>query len=198
MPDGTGTFPARCGRSKGPVATGPSRFFPEHRMSTLNRLLRAPSLPFVANLAASVGLVGGGLVLAHFLRLAACPLCIVQRMLYMVVALLALGGLLVFHRDAGRRLFAALMALTAAAGVVAAGYQTWIQRFAPTTTCGADMPWYEQLVEWAGQQVPILFLSTGLCSDPAWRFLGLSIAEWSLVAFSGMAVLSLVAFLRRP
>ena len=85
-----------------------------------------------------------------------------------------------------------------AAGVVAAGYQTWIQRFAPTTTCGADMPWYERLVEWAGQQVPVLFLSTGLCSDPAWRFLGLSIAEWSLVAFSGMAVLSLVAFLRRP
>lgn len=159
-------------------------------------LLRSSRFPFVANLAASVGLVGGGLVLAHFLRLAACPLCIVQRMLYMAMALLALGGL-VFHASVARRAFAALMGLASSAGLVAAGYQTWIQRFSPSTVCGADMPWYEQLVEWAGQQVPFLFLSTGLCSDPAWRFLGLSIAEWSLVAFTGMAALSLLALLRR-
>lgn len=167
-------------------------------MPTLHELLRAPRLPFLANLAASLGLVGGGLVLAHLLRLAACPLCIVQRMLYMTVALLALVGLFAFRSAPARRFFAALMGVTAAAGVFAAGYQTWIQRFAPSTTCGADLPWYEQLVEWAGQQVPVLFLSTGLCSDPAWRFLGLSIAEWSLVAFTGMAVLSIIAFRRRP
>ncbi len=166
-------------------------------MPTLTHLLRSPRFPFLANLTASIGLVGGGLVMAHFLRLAACPLCIVQRMLYMLIALVACVGLLAFRIPAARRTLAAMMGLTAAAGIVAAGYQTWIQRFAPSTTCGADMPWYEQLVEWAGQQVPVLFLSTGLCSDPAWRFLGLSIAEWSLVAFTGMAVLSLLALLRR-
>ncbi|MBL8490561.1 MAG: disulfide bond formation protein B [Rhodocyclaceae bacterium] len=166
-------------------------------MPNLTEFLRTPRLPFLANMTASVGLVGGGLVMAHFLRLAACPLCIVQRMLYMVIALIAFAGLLAFRIPAARRLLAGMMGLAAAAGIVAAGYQTWIQRFAPMTTCGADMPWYEQLVEWAGQQLPVLFLSTGLCSDPAWRFLGLSIAEWSLAAFTGMAVLSLLALLRR-
>lgn len=166
-------------------------------MATLSELLRSPRFPFLANLTASIGLVGGGLVMAHFLRLAACPLCIVQRMLYMLIALIAVGGLLAVRVSAARRGLAALMGLAAAAGIAAAGYQTWIQRFAPMTTCGADMPWYEQLVEWAGQQAPALFLSTGLCSDPAWRFLGLSIAEWSLAAFMGMAVLALLAFLRR-
>jgi disulfide bond formation protein DsbB len=43
----------------------------------------------------------------------------------------------------------------------------------------------------------LLFEASGLCSEAGWKLLGLSIAEWSLVAFSSMTVAMLVAIFRR-
>jgi disulfide bond formation protein DsbB len=59
------------------------------------------------------------------------------------------------------------------------------------------MAWWELLVDWAGERVPLLFTASGLCSDPGWKFIGLSIAEWSLLAFSFLTLSSLYALLRR-
>lgn len=142
--------------------------------------------PLVWVLILSLGLVGGGVLLATLKNLAACPLCILQRMLYLLLALEALLGLAMLRHRAGRLLAWLLVMLTAATGAFVAGYQTWLQRWATNTSCGADMAWWERLVQWAGKQVPVLFEASGLCSDPAWRFLSLSIAEWSLVIFAGL------------
>ncbi|MDO8959908.1 MAG: disulfide bond formation protein B [Rhodocyclaceae bacterium] len=138
---------------------------------------------------AGLALVGGGVVLAQTLNLAACSLCILQRMLYLLLgveALLLLG--VNFHR-----LLALLMAVTAATGVFIAAYQTWLQRFAKGISCGGGQPWWEQFVDWAGKQLPLLFEASGLCSEAGWVFLGLSIAEWSLLFFSAMMLLALRA-----
>jgi disulfide bond formation protein DsbB len=43
----------------------------------------------------------------------------------------------------------------------------------------------------------MFFQPNGLCSDPAWKFLNLSIAEWSLVMFSSLLLLSLYTALRK-
>ena len=59
------------------------------------------------------------------------------------------------------------------------------------------MAWWETLIDWAGEQLPSLFYASGLCSEPGWKFLGLSIAEWSLLAFSFLTAVSLYALLRR-
>lgn len=129
----------------------------------IRSLLARPGFPFALSLAASLSLVGGGLLLAQLLNLAACPLCIIQRMLYLLLALGAGLGLLLAARPWGRRLAALLMAATAAAGAGVAGYQIWIQRFAPTITCAGKLAWWEELVEWAGRKVPLLFQASGLC-----------------------------------
>jgi disulfide bond formation protein DsbB len=137
-------------------------------------------------------LVAGGVALAKTMNLAACPLCIVQRMLYL---LLFVETLLVWPlaNGSGGRVASLLMAMTAATGVYFAGYQTWLQRFAGNVSCTADQPWWEQMVYWAGAQVPLLFEATGLCSEAGWKFLGLSIAEWSLIIFSTMTAICLLA-----
>ena len=80
------------------------------------------------------------------------------------------------------------VSLTAAAGIWMAGYQTWLQRFAVNVSCTADQPWWESFVYWAGERVPLLFEATGLCSEAGWKFMSLSIAEWSLLMFAAMAV----------
>lgn len=162
----------------------------------MNKLLAHPRLPFAAAAAVSVGLVVGGVILARLLNLAACPLCILQRMIYLLVAALGLVGL-VAADPLPRRLVALAMAAAAAAGAWVAAYQIWIQRFAHETNCVADAPWWEQMVDWASEKMPLLFQISGLCSEKPWKLLGLSIAEWSLLAFVALAALSLFAALRR-
>ena len=81
----------------------------------------------------------------------------------------------------------------AGTGVFVAGYQVWLQRFATDVSCTANAPWWEEFVYWAGEKVPALFEATGLCSEAGWKFLGLAIADWSLLAFSGLLILTLVA-----
>jgi disulfide bond formation protein DsbB len=150
---------------------------------------------------AAVGLVGGGLILAHTLNLAACPLCILQRMLYLLLALEAIAAWLLAGPASAnvlpRRAAAFVMAATAATGVVIASYQTWLQRFAKGASCTADQPWWEHFVNWAGAQWPLMFEASGLCSEAGWKFIGLSIAEWSLVAFTSMTIAMLAAMLRK-
>ncbi len=70
----------------------------------IKRYLRFPRAPFAFALAAGLGLVLGGVLMAELLRLAACPLCIIQRMLYLLLALAAAAGLAAAERPAARRL----------------------------------------------------------------------------------------------
>lgn len=169
-------------------------------MALLRRLFTPRGLIAATGLAA-VGLVAGGLVLAHTLNLAACPLCILQRMLYLLLALEAIAAWLLAgsaQPNLPRRAAVLLMAATALTGAGIAMYQTWLQRFAKGVSCTADQPWWEGFVNWAGSQWPLLFEASGLCSEAGWKFLGLSIAEWSLIAFTSMTIAMVVALLGRP
>lgn len=165
-------------------------------MPLLKQLFSARGLIGATGLAA-FGLVAGGVVLAQTMNLAACPLCVLQRMLYLLLVLesaLALG----IARTAGAWRIAALpMLATALIGAGIAAYQTWLQRFAKGVSCTAEQPWWEHFVNWAGSQWPLLFEASGLCSEAGWRFLGLSIAEWSLAAFTAMSLAMLSVALKR-
>jgi len=163
----------------------------------LLRLLFTPRGLFAATGLAALGLVAGGVFLQQTMNLAACPLCILQRMLYLLLALEAIAAWLLAGAMVPRRLAALVMGATAVTGVWIAAYQTWLQRFAKGVSCTADQPWWEQLVNWAGSQWPLMFEASGICSEAGWKFLGLSIAEWSLFAFTSMTIAMLVALLRR-
>jgi disulfide bond formation protein DsbB len=143
-------------------------------------------------------LVAGGLILAHTMNLAACPLCILQRMLYLLLALEAVAAWALAGSVLPRRAAALAMLATTLTGVWIAAYQTWLQRWAKGVNCTADQPWWEAFVNWAGSQWPLMFEASGLCSEAGWKFLGLSIAEWSLVAFTSMTIAMLIALLRKP
>ncbi|MBN8473842.1 disulfide bond formation protein B [Sulfuritalea sp.] len=167
-------------------------------MPLASALLLAPRGLFAVTGATALGLVAGGVVLAQTLNLAACPLCILQRMLYLLLVLESGAAWMLAGSKQPRRLMALVMAATAATGVWIAAYQTWLQRFAKGVNCTADQPWWEHFVNWAGTRWPMMFEASGLCSEAGWKFLGLSIAEWSLTAFSAMTLAMLVALLRKP
>ena len=166
-------------------------------MNRISKLFESPRFPFATTLIIGVAMVGGGVLLQQLMRLAACPLCILQRMLAMLLLSSAAIGLLVSHHRIGRIATLLMMLACTACGMFVAGYQTYLQRFASDVQCSGQAAFWEILVDWAGEQIPLLFYASGLCSDPAWKFIGLSIAEWSLVIFSGLTVLILRSFLRR-
>ncbi|WP_428825430.1 disulfide bond formation protein B [Azonexus sp. IMCC34842] len=160
--------------------------------------LKVPVRAWFATLSLGcLGLVAAGMVLQDLFRLAPCPLCIFQRLLYIVIGGLALLGVL---WPLARRGWAALIGGLALLGVGVAGYQTWMQAFPELATeCGyAEPNVIERLVDWLGMQWPSMFLATGFCSSRDWVFLDLSMANWSLLVFAGIIVYAGLLIVRRP
>jgi len=135
-----------------------------------------------------LALVCAGAVLASFgltawLDLNPCYLCIFQRTLFMGLTLLAaiaaLGG-------AVTRVGGSLFVFGCGVGIGAASYQSWLQLQPPgSVSCAGGQPGIiERLVEWLAQQSPALFLATGFCEDKELVVLGLSLANWALIAFA--------------
>jgi len=161
------------------------------------RWREVPVRAWFAALALGVfGLVAVGMELQHLLRLAPCPLCIFQRLLYLVIGLVALAGVLL---PGVRLLWSVLIAALASGGVAVAGYQTWMQAFPHLANeCSySDPNAIERLVDWLGMEWPSLFLATGFCTSRDWEFLGLSMANWSLLVFAGIVGYAAMLFLRR-
>ncbi|HYN78172.1 MAG TPA: disulfide bond formation protein B, partial [Lamprocystis sp. (in: g-proteobacteria)] len=134
---------------------------------------------------AGTAAVVASLALTPWLNLRPCQLCVFQRLLFMAIAVLALIAA-VPASVRGRWLPAVLTLGVAALGLAVAGYQSWLQ-FPPanTVSCSAgQLSRIEDLVEWLGQQVPTLFLAGGACDAPALDVLGLSLVNWSMVAFA--------------
>jgi disulfide bond formation protein DsbB len=154
--------------------------------------------------ALAVGCAGLGiasLVLTLWLDLHPCHLCIFQRLLFMLIAALALvAALLVSPR--GRRVPGGLVLGLAGLGIAVAAYQTWLQAQPPgAISCvGGEPGLIERLVEWLGQQVPSLFLATGFCEEAELVIFGLSLAHWALVSFAACLTAAAWALLadRRP
>jgi protein dithiol:quinone oxidoreductase len=166
-------------------------------LSAVFRFLTQSSARFRFLLVAigSFGLLGSGLVLGVMLNLHPCPLCMFQRLLYMVVGFAALFGALI-PQSPGVRWAAAGVGIAAALGGIAtAAYQTWMQLFPGSIMeCGYSEPnLIERLVDWLGVQWEFMFLATGLCSAKDWTFLGLSMANWSIPCFLVLAALLLWA-----
>jgi disulfide bond formation protein DsbB len=158
----------------------------------------SPRIAFALIAVASSTLVIAGLMIGEWLRISPCPLCIFQRVLYLAVAAFAILGVAL---PGARRLWAALIALSASGGLATALYQTWLQlNPEQATQCGYGEPnLIEQLVDWLGMQWSYMFMATGFCSTRE-NIFGLSMANWSILCFAILlgASLRLAVPARRP
>jgi disulfide bond formation protein DsbB len=134
-------------------------------------------------------LLSFGYYLQYVKGLEPCPLCLLQRgFFYAVLIVFALGAL---HgpRGKGRLAYGALAALFAAGGAAAAGRQVWLQHLPADKVpqCGPDL--FFMLENFPlSQALQKLVAGTGECAVVDWRFLGLSIAEWSLAWFVALGL----------
>jgi protein dithiol:quinone oxidoreductase len=144
-----------------------------------------------------VGLLAFGLYLQHVVGLEPCPMCIVQRYALVLVALVA--GVAAALKQPGARIVAvSVMGVAAGFGAFVAARQSWLQWNPPEIlSCGRDF--YGMIESFPLKRaIPMIFRGSGDCSTIDWTFLGLSIANWSFLCFSGIVLLALLLIWRRP
>jgi disulfide bond formation protein DsbB len=140
-----------------------------------------------------LALVGGALYLQYYHGEDPCPLCIIQRYFFVLVAVFAfLGAGLNGWR--GVALLESLVALSALGGIVTAARHVYVQA-RPGFSCGFDtlQPVVDGLPP--ARWLPQVFKVAGLCETPYPPILGLSLPQWSLVAFA-VIFLAVVTSLR--
>jgi disulfide bond formation protein DsbB len=139
---------------------------------------------FAAAALVCAALLGYGLYLQYVEGLKPCPLCMVQRGFF--VALIAIFVLGALHGPGrvGGVIYGVLAILFAAGGIAAAGRQVWLQHLPADKipACGPNLKYMLQNFP-LGETITRLFQGDGECAVVDWTFLGLSIAEWSLVWF---------------
>ncbi len=142
-----------------------------------------------------VAMLAFGLYLQHVVGLEPCPMCIVQRYALVGVAVIAAlgaaGGRRGAHGAAG-----VAMLVTAVFGGFVAARQSWLQWNPPEiVSCGRDF--YGMIENFPLKRaIPMIFRGSGDCTKIDWTFLGLSIANWSFLAFCAFAVAGLLLALR--
>ena len=148
-------------------------------------------------LACAVMLAFAILYLQNVLYLDPCPMCVLQRIGFMLVGLVALVAVIHNPANRGRRVYGALTALFAVGAAGVALRHAWLQWFpSPSTRCvGSDLEYMLNNFPLA-EALPKVFAGTGECSEVKWVFLYLSIPEWALAWFALFAVIALLALLR--
>jgi disulfide bond formation protein DsbB len=138
------------------------------------------------------------LYLEHVVGLAPCPLCIVQRICVIAFGLVCLVAAIHGPRKSGRRVYSILALLFAVAGGATAIRQIWLQNV-PADQLPSCLPSLEYMMDALPfQEIARLVLhGTAECAEVSWTLLGLSIPEWTLLAFIGMALFCLWQLLRR-
>ena len=160
-------------------------------------MLQTRSL-FAIQLLICAALLGYGYYLQYVEFLDPCPLCMVQRVCFMAVGLIALLAAIHGSQGVARRVYAGLAAFAALLGAGVAGRQIWLQHSPDghLLECGAGlgtmldtMPIFDVL--------STILQGTGDCATVQWTFLGFSIPEWAFVCFVGILLLNLYLLFRK-
>ncbi|MYI88709.1 MAG: disulfide bond formation protein B [Gammaproteobacteria bacterium] len=146
---------------------------------------------------ACVGLLATAYYMEYVMYLEPCPLCMVQRIAFVLVGLTCLSGFLHNPGRRGRISYSIVQLTFCVIGAASAGRHIWLQNapvdkipecFPGISTIFARNPLFDA--------VAIVFSGTGECAEISWTFLGLTIPEWAMVAFVCFACVAIYQLAR--
>ncbi len=137
------------------------------------------------------------LAAAHILErvyyLEPCPLCILQRGVFWIMAFLFLLGAIHHPKNKGRFIYAGLTLLLGLLGALLAMRQIWLQHLpsaeVPACTAGFDRllaikPLFEVL--------QVVLTASGECAKNDFSILSLSIPSWTLLTYISFMMFSVI------
>ena len=156
-----------------------------------------PRLGFGVVLAVCVALLGFAYYAQFAQGFEPCPLCILQRFAFIIMALGALAGLIHGSRGVMRWLWAGVVWAGGIWGVATAGRHLWLQSLPPDQVpdCG---PGFDFMVEYFSYAEAIreAFSGSGECAEVDWAFLGVSMPGWTLFWYVVLMIVTGVAVRR--
>jgi disulfide bond formation protein DsbB len=168
-------------------------------MNALLRLLASPTRVALLLGVACTGLVCASFYVQHVLGIEPCPLCIIQRFTYLALAVVFLVAALVQSGSSLQRGLLWFAALLTLGGLGVAGYQTHLQLAPPTlaATCSASLSYMLETLSITDVLAQLLN-AKGDCSDTSFKVLGLTLAQASLLIFTGFTLVLSSVLVRRP
>ena len=138
-------------------------------------------------------LMGFALFLQYVEHQDPCPLCMVQRVIFIAIMIVFILAALHGPKRVGERLYAALILVLSLTGVGVAARHIWIQNL-PKDQVPACGPGLDYMLETMPMSHVLkeLMHGSGECAEKGWTFLTLGIPQWSLlcyIALGGWAVL---------
>jgi len=144
------------------------------------------------------GLMGFGLYLQYVKHQDPCPLCMVQRVIF--IAILAMFAIAALHgpKRVGQWLYGIVIGLLSASGIAVAARHIWIQHLPPdqVPACGPGLDYMLDTMPMA-RVLKELMHGSGECAAKGWSFLTLGIPEWSLLCYFALGVWALLIALRK-
>lgn len=153
----------------------------------------SPRLGYFLGFVVCTALLGFALYLQYVEHQEPCPLCILQRYAFVGLALVFLAAAVHGPGALGSAVYSGFLLVIAGAGAAVASRHVWLQHLPGDRVpeCG---PGLEYLISRfpLSQALDKIFSGSGECAEVGWRFLGLSIAEWSLLWFVAMGLFAVV------
>ena len=142
----------------------------------------------------SLGAVAAALVSQHVYGMQPCPWCVLQRAIFVVIALACVVGLF-WRSAAGRVVSASLIFLLASSGVAASAWQHFVS--AKSASCNLTLA--DKIVSALKLDtvLPSVFSATASCADAAVNLLGVPYDFWALGLFAMLGLMGLRQFVVR-
>ncbi len=155
------------------------------------RMTRRSDLVLPACSALAVGAVGVALVLQHAFGMEPCAWCTFQRLVFLMVAVLALLAWALRRRRFASGALSLATAAAALGGLWAALHQQFVA--AKAQSCVFTLADRVLMNLRLDEMLPWLFEATASCSDANVPLLGVPFAAWSATLFAVLALMALLS-----
>jgi len=144
--------------------------------------------------AVAVSALGTALVTQHVFDMQPCPWCVLQRLIFVAIALVALAGL-AWRSATGATVTVLGLLLLAGTGIAAALWHYFVA--ASSTSCNLTLA--DRIMNFSGlpSLLPAVFEARASCADAAVKLLGVPYVLWALALFIAIAATALWLMLRR-
>ena len=135
-----------------------------------------------------------GLYLEHIQGLDPCPLCVFQRIAYILIIIASLIAVIHNPANTWKTIYKFLIFIFSVMGASVAGRQVWLQHLPPELVpeCGPGLDYMLNVFP-LSDAIKMVLTGSGECAEVKWRFITLSIAEWSLIMFVGISIVTLLS-----